>query len=102
MEDRRMAALKSMSVANLMDLKGRVDAAIAEKMTARRKELELELSELERHDPKARRHGKLGPVAPKYRNSKDPSQTWAGRGLQPRWIREAIKSGKKLESFLIK
>jgi DNA-binding protein H-NS len=29
-------------------------------------------------------------------------QTWAGRGLQPLWLKAAIKSGKKLESFLIK
>jgi DNA-binding protein H-NS len=102
-----MAPLKSMSVANLTDLKGKVEAAIAEKIMARRKELEMELSELERHDPsgkraKARSRGKGGPIAPKYRNPKDPSQTWAGRGLQPLWLRDAIKSGKKLDSFLIK
>jgi DNA-binding protein H-NS len=97
-----------MSVAKLMDLKGKVEAAIAEKVTARRSELEMELSRLERHDSsgkgaKARgRGGRKGPVAPKYRNPKDPSQTWAGRGLQPLWVRDAIKSGKKLDSFLIK
>ena len=76
-----MAPLKSMSVANLTDLKGKVEAAIAEKVTARRKELEMELSDLERHDPsgkraKARSRGKGGSIAPKYRNPKDPSQTW--------------------------
>ena len=102
-----MAPLKSMSVANLTDLKGKVEAAIAEKVTARRKELEMELSALERHDPsgkrgKVRSRGKGGSVAPKYRNPKDPSQTWAGRGLQPLWLRDAIKTGKKLDSFLIK
>jgi DNA-binding protein H-NS len=43
----------------------------------------------------------MGSVAPKYRNPNDPSQTWAGRGLQPLWLRDAIESGKKLDSFLI-
>jgi DNA-binding protein H-NS len=100
-------ALNTMSVAKLRDLRGKVDAAIAEKVTARRQELETELSKLERVDGHGsrkigRRAGRLGPVAPKYRNPKDPSQTWAGRGLQPLWLKAAIKSGKKVESFLIK
>src|SRR3954467_9988272 len=36
-------------------------------------------------------------VAPKYRD--DKGNTWAARGSQPRWLREAIASGKTLESF---
>jgi len=96
-----------MSVAKLQDLRGKVDAAISEKVAARRRELETQLSDLARHDPRgtrtaARGYGPRGPVAPKYRNPKDPSQTWAGRGLQPIWLRDALKSGKKIESFLIK
>jgi DNA-binding protein H-NS len=106
MEEETKMALKSMSVAKLKDLRGKVDAAIAEKVGARRRELEVQLSELARHDPRgtretARGRGKRGSVAPKYRNPKDPSQTWAGRGLQPYWVRDALKSGKKLDSFLI-
>jgi DNA-binding protein H-NS len=99
-------ALKTMSIAKLRDLRGKVDAAIAEMITARRQELESELSKLEHVDGRrgakaARRGGRLGPVAPKYRNPEDPSQTWAGRGLKPRWLVAAMKSGKKLDSFLI-
>lgn len=41
-------------------------------------------------------------VAPKYRNPKDPAQTWSGRGLKPVWLRDAISDGKsKLEDFAI-
>jgi DNA-binding protein H-NS len=106
MEEKTRMALKSMSVAKLKDLMGQVDAAIAEKVGARRRELEAQLSELAHHDPRgtrgtARGSGARGSVAPKYRNPKDPSQTWAGRGLQPYWVRDALKSGKKLDSFLI-
>jgi DNA-binding protein H-NS len=102
-----MAPLKSMSVPQLMELKAKVESTIAERVKTRRSELEAELSELERHDPRGKRArgrgrgGRRGPVAPKYRNPKDPSLTWAGRGLKPRWLADAIKSGKKLDSFLI-
>lgn len=44
--------------------------------------------------PKKRR------IPPKYRNPKDSSQTWTGRGKQPRWIREQLASGKKLTDLL--
>jgi DNA-binding protein H-NS len=40
-------------------------------------------------------------VAPKYRNPENPEETWAGRGLKPRWLAAAIKGGKKLEDFQI-
>ncbi len=40
-------------------------------------------------------------VAPKYRNPKNRSETWAGRGAMPRWMVAAVKAGKKRESFLI-
>jgi DNA-binding protein H-NS len=44
---------------------------------------------------------KLGKVAPKYRNPQNPSETWAGRGQQPKWMATQIAGGKKLEDFLI-
>jgi DNA-binding protein H-NS len=40
-------------------------------------------------------------VPPKYRNPKNRSQTWAGRGAMPRWMAAEIKAGKKREDFLI-
>src|ERR1700680_4866045 len=42
-----------------------------------------------------------GKVAPKYRNPHNSAETWAGRGLKPRWLVAAIKYRKKLEAFLI-
>jgi len=43
-----------------------------------------------------------GKVAPKYRNPTDPSQTWAGRGQQPKWLAAETGKGRALEEFLIK
>jgi DNA-binding protein H-NS len=100
-------ALKSMSIAKLQDLKAKVDAAISEKVGARQKELEAELSTLERYTGGGRRGrpvgrgGPRGSVAPKYRNPENQSETWAGRGLKPRWLTAAMKGGKKLEDFAI-
>jgi DNA-binding protein H-NS len=97
-------ALTSMSVAKLQDLKSKVDAAISEKVRARRHELESELSKLAGYSGNGRRGrlgGRMGPVAAKYRNPDNPAETWAGRGLRPRWLVAAIKSGKKLEAFAI-
>jgi DNA-binding protein H-NS len=39
-------------------------------------------------------------VAPKYRDAAS-GNTWTGRGLQPRWLRDALASGRKLSEFVI-
>jgi DNA-binding protein H-NS len=101
-----MVDLKSMSVEKLRDLKSKVEAAIHSQLIERRRELESELSKLARYDGgrgrgKMGRGGAGGSVAPKYRNPENPSETWAGRGLAPRWLAAAIKAGKKKEDFLI-
>lgn len=42
------------------------------------------------------------PVAPKYANPADATQTWSGRGKRPHWMRDAIEAGHTLESLAIK
>ena len=39
-------------------------------------------------------------VAPKYRNAAT-GDTWSGRGLQPKWLKAALASGKKITDFAI-
>jgi H-NS histone family len=39
--------------------------------------------------------------ASRVRNPDNPAETWAGRGLKPRWLTAAIKFGKKVEDFLM-
>ena len=41
-----------------------------------------------------------GKVAAKYRNS-STGETWSGRGLQPRWLKAALASGRKLADFAV-
>src|SRR5271154_6865208 len=96
-------ALKSMSIEKLVALKGQVEAAISSKVLEQRRTLESALSNLGRFQGGKSSKGVRGPgaVAPKYRNPENPAETWAGRGLKPRWLTAAIKSGKKVEDFLI-
>ena len=35
----------------------------------------------------------------KYRNPKDASQTWTGRGRKPNWLVDAVKKGAKIDAF---
>jgi DNA-binding protein H-NS len=45
--------------------------------------------------------GKVGAkVAPKYRNQAT-GETWSGRGLQPKWLKAAIATGRKAEDFAL-
>jgi len=44
----------------------------------------------------------LGKVAPKYRNPANPTETWSGRGKQPRWLAAYTGNGRSVEEFLIK
>ncbi len=55
-----------------------------------------------RSAPKSRagKGGKGGKVAAKYRNAAT-GDTWSGRGLQPKWLKAALASGRKLADFAI-
>jgi DNA-binding protein H-NS len=96
--------LKSMSIDKLSKLKDQVDTILHTKVADERRNLQADLAKLSRFSTSQLRSkglGVRGPVAPKYRNPENPSETWAGRGLTPRWLAAAIKAGKKLEHFSI-
>jgi DNA-binding protein H-NS len=94
-----------MNVEALMELRKRVAEALSGHRATIEKQLEAlgsSIASLGRAKIARRGRGsslKGKKVAPKYRG---PSgETWAGRGATPRWLKAAIKEGKKLESFLI-
>ncbi|EKF73667.1 DNA-binding protein H-NS [Alcanivorax hongdengensis A-11-3] len=41
------------------------------------------------------------PAKVKYRNPKDSSQTWTGRGKRPVWLQQELDNGAKLEDFAV-
>jgi DNA-binding protein H-NS len=98
---RSITALKSMSIEELMSLKTDVEAMLARKVSEQRHSLQQELSKLGGYTGgKKARGGPRGKVAPKYRHP-ETGETWSGRGLKPRWLTAAMKSGKSLEAFAI-
>jgi DNA-binding protein H-NS len=96
--------LKSMSVDKLSKLKDQIDAALATRVADERRALQAQLGKLSRFGDGRMRFkgtGGRGAVPPKYRDPDNLAETWAGRGLKPRWLAAALKSGKKLEQFAI-
>jgi DNA-binding protein H-NS len=71
--------------------------ALKEKLTAIAKDAGFDIQELFGKAKKGK-----GSVVPKYRDPKNPENTWTGRGRPPRWLAAALKTrGVKKEDFLI-
>jgi DNA-binding protein H-NS len=92
-------ALGAVGIEALMSLRDQVNKRLLEC----RAEIEKQLAAIPGQPSAKGNAGSLlkgRKVSPKYRS---PSgETWAGRGQRPRWMVEALKKGKKMESFLIK
>lgn len=96
--------LKSMSLDELWSFHEQLKAELSRKMEDERAKLEERLRKLEDagFSGKPNRERRPYPkVVPKYQNPRNPKETWAGRGKQPRWLRAQLRSGSKLEDFLI-
>ena len=100
--------LDKMSYAELLKLQERIEVAIAEKRSA---DAQTTKEQLRQMAEKAgfslsdlfggKRGSKKGNGQAKYRNPKDSSQTWTGRGRKPNWLVDAVKKGAKIESLAI-
>jgi DNA-binding protein H-NS len=95
-----------MSADDLWTLHEKITATLAKRIAVEKTRLEERLRRLEqvssangRSVGHARRP--YPRVFPKYKNPERPSETWAGRGKQPRWLSAQLKSGKKLDDFRI-
>ena len=105
--------LESMSTDDLWLLHEQISEILAARIADEKRELEKRLAVLNRGKDvvqgreasqsvtsigKPRR--KYPRVFPKYRNPQT-SETWSGRGKQPRWLVAALKTGRKVEDFEI-
>lgn len=103
----KVNGLEKMSYAELVALGRQIEKAMVERQQAERAALRQKMIDM------ARQHGfdlrelldgrrKGGSVAPKYRDPKNPENTWTGRGRMPKWMVAATKGGKaRKEDFLI-
>src|SRR5450759_4824116 len=101
----RKLNLDAMSVDEMWQLHEEISQVLSVRLTSEKRELEKRLGQLRRERetrqgepvnggslkgaPRARR--KYPRVFPKYRNPSEPSETWSGRGKQPRWLVAALK-----------
>ncbi len=108
------ADFNSLSIDELWTIHEEIGALLSEKIVAEKGELEERLAQLNlamaararlaRAESGRRRvaRRKYPPVLPKYQNPNDPSETWAGRGKQPRWLVSQLQAGRNMSDFLIK
>lgn len=125
MAKRTIIKLTRLDLAELIQLRDEIEAALNGKVEIERKELEARIDELaalqkrrskddvsrpskvaknsKTNAPSAKT--KIHPLkgskaSPKYRGPN--GETWSGRGLAPKWLTALEGKGKKRESFLIK
>ena len=100
------STLNTMSIDELWALHERIAADLAARLIAERKALELRLKQLNcvglsKQIEPSRARRRYPKVFPKFRNPDHPSETWAGRGRQPRWLTAQLKTGKRIDDFRI-
>jgi DNA-binding protein H-NS len=106
-----MLKVKSMAFNELVKAKAKIEAELELRAAKERSSLIEAIGKLRRLSatksngvggagrPHALKGKKLPPL---YRNPKNRTETWAGRGNRPRWLVAALKGGRKLEAFTIK
>jgi DNA-binding protein H-NS len=108
--------LEAMALDDLWALHEQISSILSSRIVAERQQLEKRLVQLNRgrelkgspaleqtsdkadRDRPRRRYPR---VFPKYQNPAVPSETWSGRGKQPRWLVSALKAGRTIEDFRI-
>lgn len=102
--------LESMTTAELKALRSKVDDAIAarreEDIVAMRAEIErmvaakgFSLGEV--LNKKSSAQAKSPSATKKYVHPKNPELIWLGKGVRPKWLREYLDGGGKIEDCLV-
>src|SRR5258708_29431049 len=94
-----------MTIDELWALHEKVRATLSTRVPAEINELQHRLDQIKRDMDTpgngTRQRRPYPKVHPKYRNPERPFETWSGRGMQPRWVRAQLQSGKKVDDLLI-
>ncbi len=92
--------LESAPTDELFALHQRVIEALRIKLLAKKFALEDRLRQLGKLPDQTETQRNVYPAAvPRFRNPEQPSQTWSGRGRQPRWLVVQLRSGRQLADF---
>ena len=100
-----------MSLRDLLELEVRVRNAIVKAKDREKNELKQKIDQLAQsagmsvselyNMGRGRGAAKGTKVAVKYMNPDNKSETWTGRGRQPRWLSAKLSKGGKLNDFTI-
>jgi len=108
--------LEAMPLDDLWSLHEQLTALLSKRIIAEKRQLENRLVQLNRgkiaqasaavevkssHAVHKTARRPYAMVFPKYQNPAEPSETWSGRGKQPRWLVSALKAGGTIEDFRI-
>jgi DNA-binding protein H-NS len=108
--------LEAMPLDDLWALHEQISSVLSSRIVAEKQQLEKRLVQLNRgrelqgsaalkitsgKADHGRPRRKYPRVFPKYQNPAVPSETWSGRGKQPRWLVSALKAGRTIEDFKI-
>jgi len=110
--------LSGMTLAELKKLKSKVEKAIVGREQRRKKDARQAMEKVAKEfglsvddvlkggggatKAKPKKAGaKRKAAKPKFRNPKDASQTWSGRGRRPDWFNAAVAAGKSADDMAI-
>jgi DNA-binding protein H-NS len=88
-------ALEKLSISQLRDLSKLIDVVVAEKQKSEKADIKAKVAALvskaglsitDLFDGRSAKRGKRSPAAIKYRDPKNPENTWTGRGRKPLWM----------------
>ncbi len=109
--------IRKLTVAELEELKLRIDEEMAQRLQTERDDLLNELATLaqsrgyaledlvgqsQKRRAKAARKTTNKPAPIKYRHPQKNDLSWSGRGRYPAWVKEWLESGKPLEKLAVK
>ena len=109
----RISDLDAMPFEELWRIHEELTRILADKIIAEKQELERRFARLTETQPNRGKstpliaktshatRSKYPKVLAKYRNPESPSETWSGRGKQPRWFVAALKAGHQPDEFRI-
>src|ERR1700722_1019172 len=102
-----MLSFQTMPIDELWALHEEIGELLADKLAREKHVLEQRLAQL-RANGKAEGNGLKAvrrpypKVVQKYQNPANPTETWSGRGRQPRWLVTQLKSGKRIDDLRIR
>jgi len=105
-----LSELQELSESQLAAMIDNAQKALRDRQEGKRKEGIAKIKELAASigvtvefpsDPSKASPRKGGKVAVKYQNPANPANKWTGRGMKPKWLRELVEQGRRLEEFAV-